>query len=79
LKILQRGHETAEVYKAVELCIEYGFRPVVDMIFGLPFENEEDEKRSLDMVRWITNKGGLIRAHKFMPLPGTPLEHYPPS
>jgi B12-binding domain/radical SAM domain protein len=79
LKILRRGHETAEVYKAVELCVEHGFKPVVDMIFGLPFENEEDERRSLDMVRWITNKGGLIRAHKFMPLPGTPLEHYPPT
>jgi len=78
LKLLQRGHDTTDVYRAVELCVESGFKPIVDMIFGLPFEREEDEEKSLEMVRWITSKGGLIRAHKFIPLPGTPLEHHTP-
>ncbi len=28
---------------------------------------------TLDLARWIEEKGGKVRAHRFMPLPGTPL------
>ena len=47
--------------------------PQVDLIFGLPTELEEDQRMTLDLVRWIVAKGGKVRAHRFMPLPGTPL------
>ena len=47
--------------------------PQVDLIFGLPMESPEDQRMTLDLVRWIEGKGGKVRAHRFMPLPGTPL------
>jgi radical SAM superfamily enzyme YgiQ (UPF0313 family) len=51
----------------------------VDLIFGLPMESEEDQRMTLDLVRWIAAKGGKVRAHRFMPLPGTPLAGMRPA
>jgi radical SAM superfamily enzyme YgiQ (UPF0313 family) len=33
---------------------------------------EEDQLMTLDLAKWIQGKGGKVRAHRFMPLPGTP-------
>lgn len=57
---------------AVECCLEHEITPAVDFIFGLPTETEEDQEKSLDLVRWICKKGGTVRAHYMTPLPGTP-------
>jgi B12-binding domain/radical SAM domain protein len=72
LALLKRGHSVTEVVSAVELCHEYGITPVVDFILGLPFETEEDQLKTLDLIRWIS-KYGHIHAHQFLPLPGTAL------
>ncbi len=50
-----------------------GLTPVVDFIFGLPGEREEDQAATLDCINAIIKGGGKIRAHYFMPLPGTAL------
>ncbi|MHC1625348.1 MAG: TIGR04013 family B12-binding domain/radical SAM domain-containing protein [Methermicoccaceae archaeon] len=75
LKHIRRGHDTYAVYSAVELVLDRGFIPIVDFIFGFPFETEEDEHQSIEMVKWIVKRGGKVRAHAFMPLPSTPLEN----
>ena len=62
-----------EIETACELALDYGLMPQVDLIFGLPMESEKDQRMTLDLVRWIAAKGGKVRAHRFMPLPGTPL------
>jgi B12-binding domain/radical SAM domain protein len=72
LALLKRGHSVTDVVSAVELCHEYGITPVVDFILGLPFESEEDQLETLDLIRWIS-KYGHIHAHQFLPLPGTAL------
>jgi len=72
LTMLQRGHSVSDVVSAVELCHTYGITPVVDFILGLPFENTEDQLKSLDLIRWIS-KYGQIHVHQFLPLPGTSL------
>ena len=36
-------------------------------------ESEEDQHMTLDLAKWIVGKGGKVRAHRFTPLPGTPL------
>jgi B12-binding domain/radical SAM domain protein len=72
LKQLHRGHSVSEVVSAVELCHEYGITPVVDFILGLPDEDDEDQLKSLDLIRWIS-KYGHIHVHQFLPLPGTAL------
>ena len=55
------------------MALEHSLTPQVDLIFGLPMETAEDQQMTLDLVRWIEGKGGKVRAHRFMPLPGTPL------
>ncbi|MFA6373732.1 MAG: TIGR04013 family B12-binding domain/radical SAM domain-containing protein [Methanothrix sp.] len=79
LRSIGRGHGCAEITAACELALDYGLVPQVDLIFGLPTELEEDQRMTLDLVRWIAAKGGKVRAHRFMPLPGTPLAAAQPA
>jgi len=72
LKEIRRGHTVDDSISAVECCLEHEIIPAVDFIFGLPTETEEDQEKSLDLVRWICKKGGTVRAHYLTPLPGTP-------
>jgi len=68
-----RGHGREEIEAACDLALEFGLTPQVDFIFGLPQESEEEQRQTLDLVRWIVAKKGKVRAHRFTPLPGTPL------
>ena len=79
LRSIGRGHGLAEVQEACELALDYGLVPQVDLIFGLPTETEADQRMSLDLVRWIAARGGKVRAHRFAPLPGTPLARARPA
>jgi len=79
LRSIGRGHGPAEIREACELAMDYGLVPQVDLIFGLPMEQEEDQRLTLDLVRWIAARGGKVRAHRFMPLPGTPLAKARPA
>ena len=72
LKEIRRGHTVEDTISAVECCLEHEIVPAVDFIFGFPTETEEDQEKSLDLVRWICKKGGTVRAHYLTPLPGTP-------
>ena len=72
LNKLNRGHTVADVLHAVDLCREYSLIPVVDFIVGLPFESDEDQLATLNIIREIS-RHGIIHAHRFIPLPGTPL------
>ena len=73
LRRIGRGHGKEEIEVACDLILEFGLTPQVDFIFGLPQESKEDQRLTLDLVRWIVAKKGKVRAHRFTPLPGTPL------
>jgi B12-binding domain/radical SAM domain protein len=73
LKAIHRGHSVSDVLTAVELTHDSGLTPVVDFIFGLPGEHEEDQRLTVDCIKAIIKEGGKVRAHYFMPLPGTEL------
>jgi B12-binding domain/radical SAM domain protein len=77
LRVLGRGHAVEDVINAVELAGEAGLIPVVDIIVGFPFESDDDQRATADLVRWIAGRGRL-HAHCFLPLPGTPLARKPP-
>ncbi|AAL81847.1 TIGR04013 family B12-binding domain/radical SAM domain-containing protein [Pyrococcus furiosus DSM 3638] len=79
LKAMHRVHRVEHVINAVELSLEYGITPVVDFIVGLPGETEEMQRKSIELMKWIIKKGGKVRAHYFMPLPGTPWAKCKPS
>ncbi|MFA5003102.1 MAG: radical SAM protein, partial [Methanolinea sp.] len=73
LASLRRGHTVEHVIHAVELCREYAMTPVVDFIVGIPGENDEDQRMTARLVEWISSCG-MVHLHRFIPLPGTPLE-----
>lgn len=73
LESIGRGHGVQEIESACEIIREHGLIPQVDLIFGLPMESATDQQMTLDLARWIEGIGGKVRAHRFMPLPGTPL------
>ena len=79
LKAIGRGHGLKEIEEACDLCLCHGIVPHVDLIFGLPQESAEDQRLTIDLARWIVQKGGKVRAHYFTPLPGTPLADSRPA
>jgi radical SAM superfamily enzyme YgiQ (UPF0313 family) len=79
LKAVCRGHGVEEIEAACEICLEYDITPQVDLIFCLPHELEEDQRKTADLARWIIAKGGKVRAHRFTPLPSTPLAEVRPA
>jgi B12-binding domain/radical SAM domain protein len=72
LERLHRGHTTADVLHAVDLCTEYGITPVVDFIVGFPFESDDDQLSTVNLIRQVA-RSGKVHVHRFIPLPATPL------
>ncbi|KKL81143.1 hypothetical protein LCGC14_1997700 [marine sediment metagenome] len=72
LDICHRGHNLEDIYNAVELTIKSNLKINVDIIFGLPGENEKDVKLTIKMMKDLANMGARIHAHSFIPLPQTP-------
>jgi B12-binding domain/radical SAM domain protein len=77
LGALGRGHTVAEGMTAVDRVLDHGFLPVVDLILGLPFETDEEQEATLALAEDLGRRGCRIHAHRFMPLPGTPLAGRP--
>ena len=72
LERLHRGHTVDDVIRAVDLCMESGIIPVVDFIVGIPFESDDDQLATVNMIREVA-RYGKVHVHRFIPLPGTPL------
>ncbi len=68
-----RGHSVAEALEAVDRILRHGLTPVVDIIFGLPGEGDEDVDATVKVMEDLASRGARLRLHTFMPLPGTPL------
>jgi B12-binding domain/radical SAM domain protein len=72
LERLHRGHKVEDVLIAVDLCTESGITPVVDFIVGFPFESDEEQRATLNLIKQVA-RSGKVHVHRFIPLPGTPL------
>ncbi len=79
LEKMHRGHTVADIHRAVEHTISVGLRPIVDLIFGLPGETPDDLAATVRMMDALLGRGGHIRGHVWLPLPGTPWESEPPG
>lgn len=75
----KRGHDAAEVERAVAKCVEHGFVPHVDFLFGLPGETADDIEVSLAMMDRLVAHGAKVHGHTFLPLPGTPFRRATPG
>jgi B12-binding domain/radical SAM domain protein len=79
LHSMHRGHDVDSIRRAVRYCLEAGFFPQVDLIFGLPGETADDVEATLQLADELAGRGARIHGHTFMPLPGTPLKNAPPG
>jgi B12-binding domain/radical SAM domain protein len=79
LRLLRRRHTVSDVYRAAEIITAGGLTPMVDIIFGLPGEKEDDLAATVKLMEDLAAMGAVIHTHTFMPLPGTPLENAPPG
>jgi B12-binding domain/radical SAM domain protein len=79
LRALRRGHTVEDVYRATEITARAGLTPILQFIFGLPGETEEDRQLTFQAIRELTTMGAVIRSNTFMPLPGSPLADAPPG
>ena len=77
LQKLHRGHDTAAVWNALDICRDFHLNPVVDVIFGFPFESDEDEEKTLALLKEAA-RFGKVHVHYLSPLPGTPLSDAEP-
>jgi B12-binding domain/radical SAM domain protein len=79
LDACHRSHTVDSVLAAVALARKYGYKIIVDFIFGLPGENAADQRESLAVMEEIVRLGARIHAHRFAPLPQTPFSKEPPG
>lgn len=79
LRLLRRGHTVEDVYRATEITARAGLTPILQFIFGLPAETEEDRRLTFQAIGELTAMGAVIRSNTFMPLPGSPLADAPPG
>jgi B12-binding domain/radical SAM domain protein len=79
LEACHRSHSVDNVLTAVLLARKYGYKIIVDFIFGLPGESEEDMRQSLKVLEEVVQLGARIHAHLFAPLPQTPFAKESPG
>ncbi len=79
LAAMGRGHGALDVERAAALCVEAGFRTSVDVVIGLPGEEEADRAATRALVERLGALGARVHAHAFMPLPGSPWANEPPG
>lgn len=75
----KRGHDVEAVERAVRLCVESGWQANVDLLFGLPGEDEAAARRTLALAERLSALGARLHAHTFVPLPGTPWRNAEPG
>jgi B12-binding domain/radical SAM domain protein len=75
----KRGHDAAEIERAVRQCVEHGFVPHVDFLFGLPGEEPADVAASMALMDRLVAHGAKVHGHTFLPLPGTPFRKAAPG
>ncbi len=75
----ERGHDSACIERAAALCLEHGFVPHVDFLFGLPGEEPADVDATLSLMDRLVARGARVHGHTFLPLPGTPFRRAAPG
>jgi radical SAM superfamily enzyme YgiQ (UPF0313 family) len=71
LDVCHRSHTVESVLAAISLARKYGYKVIVDFIFGLPGESEADKKENLAVMKEVVRLGARIHPHLFAPLPQT--------
>ena len=79
LDACNRSHTVESVLAAVSLARKYGYKVIVDFIFGLPGESESDMRETLAVIEKAVGLGARIHPHIFAPLPQTAFSREQPG
>lgn len=79
LRFVGRGHSVNDTLEKIELILKMGLQPVVDFIFSLPGETDEDVELTIRVMEDLASKKVRIRLHTFLPLPGSPFARSRPK
>ncbi len=72
LRSMRRGHDVADVVRAVTRIHEAGLVPHVDLLFSFPGETAADRRATLELGEWILSlPRSRLHLHAYLPLPGT--------
>jgi B12-binding domain/radical SAM domain protein len=71
LEACRRSHTVDSVLAAVALARRYGYKVIVDFIFGLPGESDQDAHETIAVIEEVVRLGARIHPHIFAPLPQT--------
>jgi len=75
-RMLGRPGSLADVKRAVRLLSRYGMQVYVYFIYGLPGENFETAKKTVELMEQLYRLGAeKVTAYRFTPLPGTAFEN----
>jgi B12-binding domain/radical SAM domain protein len=79
LEACHRSHDVECIRNAVSWARKFGYKVIVDFIFGLPGETEADIGETVSVMLEISRLGARIHPHAFVPLPQTAFSAEPPG
>lgn len=80
LKAMGRGHTAQAILDGCALCHAHGFRAYLQMIAGIPGENDEDGTATARIcAEAVSRWDARIHMHTFMPLPGASMGFMKPA
>lgn len=74
LEFLNKQQSPEQCYNAVNVCREYELNCVVNLMFGIPTQNEDDLKLAFEFVK--KSKPDSVNCFYYAPYPGTALYEY---
>ncbi len=74
LKFLNKMQTVEDSYKAVRVCHEYGLNCIINLMFGIPTQDEYDYKATVEFVEKA--RPDSVNCFFYSPYPGTELYDY---
>jgi anaerobic magnesium-protoporphyrin IX monomethyl ester cyclase len=74
LNFLNKQQTSEDCYRAVEICRESGLNCVINLMFGMPAQDEDDYIKTLEYVRRA--QPDSVNCFYYTPYPGTALYKY---
>ncbi|MFH1379429.1 MAG: TIGR04013 family B12-binding domain/radical SAM domain-containing protein [bacterium] len=80
LQKMKRDHSVQDTINAVKTAYACAFKPVVDIMFGIPGESRDDRLATLSFIKKTAYiYKARFNIHYFIPLPGTAFENHLPE
>jgi radical SAM superfamily enzyme YgiQ (UPF0313 family) len=65
--------------EAIDFSVKKSLIPIIDIIFGLPYETDVHRDITLSFLEKKLNDKVTANIHYFLPIAGTPFEDFEPS